>query len=247
MKKLDGKIALVTGATSGIGEATAKLFAQEGAMVICIGRDEKRGNNVVSEINSKTNGNAFFYLCDVSNSSEVNKMYEEVKNKFHKLDILFNNAGIWVTNSLQDICDEEWDEIYAINLNSVMYMTRAFLAMIKENKGTILNNASIGGLQSYVAGAKQYAYASSKAAVIQFSKLCALNHADSIRVNCICPGVTVTPIYVNRDFSRFNDNVPMGRMARAEEIAKAALFLVSDDASYITGACLAVDGGASLM
>ena len=125
-------------------------------------------------------------------------------------------------------------------------MTKYFISLLSENRGVILNNASVAGLPSFVDGKGAYMYSASKAAVIQFTKLCAKNYAGCLRVNCICPGVVDTPIFTNRDFSRFNNKIPMGRVARPEEIAKGALFLVSEDASYITGAVLPIDGGMSI-
>lgn len=247
MGRISGKVAIITGATSGIGEATAILFAKEGAIVICVGRSEERGRAVIEKINqSCEDAEACFYACDVSDVNQVSQMRKYVQERFGRLDILFNNAGIWLTSSLENISDEEWHRIYKTNVDAAMYMTREYMSMLQESRGVILNNASVGGLQSHIAGGAQYAYASSKAALIQFSQLCALNYSEKVRVNCICPGVTVTPIFQNRDFTRFDGTIPMGRMGQPEEIAKAALFLVSDDASYITGACLTVDGGASI-
>lgn len=244
MGKLDGKIALITGATSGIGKSSAILFAKEGAEVICVGRDAERGQEVVQSI-EKDIGKATFFQGDISVTDDIIKLFYFIKGKYGKLDILFNNAGIFVTRALEDITDEEWDKVYRTNVRAAMNMTKTFIDMLIESKGVILNNASIGGLQSHVAGKSTYLYATSKAALIQFTQICALNYSKSVRINCLCPGITDTPIYTNRDFSRF-DGIPMGRVAQPEELAKAALFLVSDDSSYITGATLPVDGGASL-
>ena len=249
MGKLSGKVALITGGTSGIGQAAAHLFAKEGARVLCIGRNAEHGRKTVSLINGmidNTTEKVEFFQCDISVSSDISSLYEFVKKRYGRLDILFNNAGVFATASLDEITDDEWDRIYKINVRSVINMTKIFINMLETSRGVILNNGSIGGLQYHIDGKSTYLYASSKAALIQFTKLCALNYAASIRVNCICPGITNTPIYTNRDFSRFLANIPMGRIADAEEIAKVALFLVSDEASYITGAVLPVDGGATL-
>ncbi|MDQ0205140.1 SDR family NAD(P)-dependent oxidoreductase [Pectinatus haikarae] len=246
MGKLNGKIALITGGTSGIGKASAILFAKEGADVICVGRNIKHGEATVNLLNAENGSKrARFFPCDVSLESDIEILQQSVKQQYGKLDILFNNAGVFVTSSLQEITDEVWNIVYKTNLKSVIEMTKAFMPMLEISRGVILNNSSVAGLQSHIAGQKTYLYASSKAALIQFTKLCALNYSPSVRVNCLCPGITDTPIYTNRDFSRF-DNIPMKRVARPEEIAKAALFLVSNDASYITGVTLPVDGGASL-
>lgn len=246
MKKLKNKVVVITGATSGIGEACAKLFAKEGAKVIVVGRDEKRGKKVEHDI-LKQGDCAEFFLCDITIEENVIMLKKEICSKYEKIDILFNNAGVLITSVLEEINCEDWKKIFDINTAAVMYMTKNFIDKIVESKGNILTNASIDGLQSNIRGRATYMYASSKAATIQFMKICALNYSNRIRVNCICPGVTETPFFSNRDFSRFNSSIPMGRVAKPDEIAKAALFLVSDDASYVTGSVLTVDGGASIL
>ena len=245
MRRLEGRIALITGATSGIGRASARLFAAEGAEVVCVGRDEARGATVVQEIEEMHAGRARFIAADVTLADDIAKILEVVKTEYGRLDVLFNNAGIFVTRAIDEIDDAAWERVFRTNAKAAMDMTAAFLPLLQESKGVILNTASIGGLPYHIAGSKTYLYASSKAALIQFTKLCALNFAPDVRVNCLAPGITDTPIYTNRDFSRFS-GIPMGRVADALEVARAALFLVSDEASYITGAVLPVDGGASL-
>ena len=245
MRRLEGKIALITGATSGIGRASARLFAAEGAEVVCVGRDEARGAAVVQEIEEAQRARAHFVAADVTRGADVARLLAVVQEEFGRLDILFNNAGIFVTRAIDEIDDAAWERVFRTNTKAAMDMTAAFLPLLQRAKGTILNTASIGGLPYHIAGSKTYIYASSKAALIQFTKLCALNFAPDVRVNCLAPGITDTPIYTNRDFSRFS-GIPMGRVADAFEVARAALFLVSDEASYITGAVLPVDGGASL-
>lgn len=245
MGKLDGKIALITGATSGLGEAFAKLFAEEGAEVVLVGRSAERGEKIREEI-QQAGGRARFMECDVSREENVQQLRREYGEVYDRLDILVNNAGILVTSPLEEIKEEDWHRVYAINTDAVMYMTKVFIGLVIASHGNILNNASIDGLQSNIRGRSTYLYATSKAATIQFTKLCALNYSDRIRVNCLCPGTTETPFFTNRDFSRFHDVIPIGRVAQPIEIAKAALFLVSDDASYVSGAVLTVDGGASL-
>lgn len=246
MGKLDGKIALITGATSGIGEATVKLFASEGANVILVGRNREKGQIITEEI-SDAGWKARFIQCDVTEKEEIDKLKLLVKCYYGQLDILFNNAGILITSSLGDIKIEDWNKVFDTNTTAVMLMTQAFIDMIIENGGNILNCASIDGLECNIRGTKNYIYSSSKAATIHFTKYCARNYSNRIRVNCICPGVTETPLWTNKDFSRFTNAIPMGRVGQPNEIAKTALFLVSEDASYITGAVLPVDGGAALM
>lgn len=245
MNRLSGKIALVTGATSGMGRATSELLAKEGATIILVGRNEERGNSVVSKIIAE-GGKAFFYKCDLSKEENIKNLYNDIKNEFGKLDILFNNAGIWVTKSLDDITEEELNKIFTNNFNSTLFMAKYFVELLSHSNGSMINNASIGGLEGYTSGTKQYMYHSTKAAIIKISKLLAKNYAKTVRVNCICPGLIDTEIFENRDFSRFYNTIPMGRLGKGEEVAKLVLFLASDDSSYITGTVIPIDGGASL-
>lgn len=247
MGKLDGKTALITGATSGMGEAFARLFALEGAEVMVVGRNAERGAGVVRQI-EENGGKAQFMYCDVTKQQSVNELKEAFCRDYDHLDILVNNAGILLTSPMGKTREEDWKKVFDTNTHSIMYMTQAFLDLVLACHGNILNNTSIDGLQSNIRGRTNYAYAASKSAAIQFTKQCALNYTPmGIRINCLCPGVTETPFFTNRDFTRFLDSIPMGRVGNVEEIAKAALFLVSDDASYVSGAVLTVDGGASLM
>lgn len=246
MQRLVDKIILITGATSGMGEAFAKLFAEEGATVLLVGRREEQGKNIEKYITDK-GGKARYYKCDVTKEDEIIELKKKVLDDFNRIDVLVNNAGLLISSGVEEIQLEDWDKVFRINTDAVMLMTKHFIEEIVKSRGNILNNASIDGLQSNVRGRSTYLYGSSKAATIQFTQICARNYSDRIRVNCLCPGVTETPFFTNRDFSRFNGTIPLGRVAQPEEIAKAALFLVSDDASYVTGAVLTVDGGASLM
>ena len=241
MGKLDNKTALITGGTSGMGAAFAKLFSEEGAEVVIVGRNKERAEKVAQELNKGS-----YYICDVSDEKQVMELKAWFLKNYIKLDILVNNAGVFITSPLEEIETEDWIKTFSINTNSVMYMTKHFISLLEKGHGCILNNASNAGLPGYPKGRATYGYAASKAAVIQFSQKCAVNYSDRIRVNCICPGVIDTPLFTNRDFSRFNDAIPMGRVGQPEEVAKAALFLVSDDASYVSGAVLTVDGAASL-
>lgn len=247
MGKLDGKIALITGGTSGIGEGFARLFSSEGAEVIVVGRNQEKGNSVVDAI-KENGGIARFLYCDVTQEKSVQDLRDEYCKYYDHLDILVNNAGVLITSPIGEIQESDWKHVFDTNTHSVMYMTQAFMELVLKCHGNILNNASIDGLQSQVRGKANYAYSASKAATIKFTQQCALNYTGKgIRVNCLCPGVTETPIFTNRDFSRFVDAIPMGRVGKVEEIARAALFLVSDDASYVSGAILTVDGGGAVL
>lgn len=246
MKKMRQKIAVITGATSGIGAATARYFAHKDIVVILLGRSEERGKYVVEELQEK-NKKAEFIKCDVCQKEDIVNAKSIVEKRYGKVDILFNNAGIFCTSTLEDIDDKMWHKTFDTNVTGVMQMTKSFVQLMKNDGGNIINNASIGGLEGYTSGTSQYMYATSKAAVIKFSKLCALNFAPKIRVNCICPGIVDTEIFTNRDFSRFDGTIPLGRLAQPEEIARVVYFLASSEAQYITGAVVPIDGGASLL
>lgn len=245
MEKLNGKAALITGGTSGIGASIAKIFAGEGAQVVIAGRNCERGEQIVREIKESGSSGSFF-SCDTTNEEEIIRLAEQIKEDYGNLDVLVNNAGVFLTAPLEEMSEGDFQKTFDTNVKGYFLMTKYFLPLLKKRGGVILNNASAAGMPSFIDGKGAYMYASSKAAVIQFTKLCAKNYAPDIRVNCICPGVVDTPIFTNRDFTRFQGKIPMGRIAESEEIAKAALFLVSDDAAYITGAVLPVDGGMSL-
>ncbi|MBQ7497903.1 MAG: SDR family oxidoreductase, partial [Selenomonas sp.] len=192
-------------------------------------------------------GKGRFYPCELSEEKNIHELYKQVSAEYDLLDVLVNCAGVWKTCLLEQISQASFDEVFKINTGSVVFMTKYFMDMLEKGKGCIVNISSVGGLQSKISGRSQYLYGASKAAVIQFSQLCALNYAGRVRVNCICPGLTDTPIFTNRDFSRFQGQIPIGRMGMPKDQALAVLFLASEEASFITGAVLTVDGGASLV
>lgn len=245
MGKLKDKVILITGGTSGIGLSMAKVFAQEGAKVIIVGRNRALGDKNVEEIRGQ-GFDAAFCTCDVTKEDDIMHLKELVLKEYGNLDALVNNAGVFLTSPLEELSENDFQKTFDTNVKGYFFMAKHFLPLLRVKGGVILNNASVAGLPSFVDGKGAYMYAASKAAVIQFTKLCAKNYAPHIRVNGICPGVVDTPIFTNRDFSRFQGKIPLGRVARPEEIAKAALFLVSDDAAYITGAVIPVDGGMSI-
>jgi NAD(P)-dependent dehydrogenase (short-subunit alcohol dehydrogenase family) len=248
--RLADKVALITGGTSGMGRATAVLFAQEGARVAITGRNEARGREVVAEI-EQAGGTAIFIRSDVRFAEECRRAVEETLQAFGRLDILFNNAGVLYANTVLDCTEEEWDLTLDTNLKGTYLMSKfALPAMITQGSGVIINNASGWGL---VGGDAAAAYCASKGGVVLLTKAMAIDHArQGIRVNCICPGDVDTPM-LPEDAQRRGmkweaylasaANRPMGRIGKPEEIAKAVLFLASDDSSFVTGAVLAVDGG----
>ena len=246
MEKLKGKVALVTGATSGIGEACAKLFAAHGAGVVLSGRNEERGRAVARDIRA-AGGEATFIACDVSSEEQVKALIHDAVASYAGLDILFNNAGVMLPSmEIERMPVEEWRETLDTNLTGYFLITRYAKPYLLASRGVILNNASIAGLQHYAAG-RSYAYSAAKAAVIQFSHQMAQNYGEEgVRVNCICPGIIRTPILHGRDPKLYEDRIPLGRVGTPEDVAKVALFLVSDEAAYLTGVVLPVDGGASL-
>ena len=173
-------------------------------------------------------------------------MKDIIVNEYGHLDVLFNNAGILLTGALDELTDEEWDKSYEVNVKATLHMCQAFMGMLQASHGVILNNASINGLHTYIKGKRSYMYATSKAANIQLTRYLAKNYAPEVRVNAICPGMTKTNLFTNRDFSRFKDVNLLGRMADPMEIAKTALFLLSDDSSFMTGSIVVVDGGETI-
>lgn len=246
MGRLENKIALITGGTSGIGLGCTERFAEEGATIIMASRGTERGKSVESALQSKGYQVKFLH-CDVTDRASVEQLKKEVEDQFGRLDILMNNAGVLRTGSLEEITDEDWDLTYNTNLKSMLYLCQNFIGMLKDSHGNILNNTSINGLHHYIKGKRSYMYATSKAAAIQFTNYLAKNYAPDVRVNCLCPGMTVTNLFTNRDFSRFKGCNLLDRMANPREIANVALFLVSDEASFVTGSVVVADGGETLL
>ena len=244
------KVAIVTGGTSGIGRATALLFAREGARVAIVGRDPARGQQVVDEIQAAS-GQAIFIQCDVRFPDDCRRAVEGTLQAFGQLDILFNNAGVYYASTAIDCTEEEWDDTVDISLKGTFLMCKYALPhMIERGSGAIINMGSGWGL---VGGNEAAAYCAAKGGVVLLTKALAVDHsAQGIRVNCVCPGDVDTPMLVDdarrrgmawTDYMADAADRPMRRVGKPEEIAHAVLFLASDEASFITGAALAVDGG----
>jgi NAD(P)-dependent dehydrogenase (short-subunit alcohol dehydrogenase family) len=248
--RLANKVALITGGTSGIGEATALLFAKEGAKVTITGRNEQRGQDVVERVHG-AGGTAIFVRTDVRLAEDCHRAVDETVRAFGHLDILFNNAGVFYAHTVVDCSEEEWDLQMDINLKGTFLMSKyALPGMIAQGSGNIINNSSGWGL---VGGDKAAAYCASKGGVVNLTKAMAIDHGrQGIRVNCICPGDVETPMLPEdarlrgmkwEDYLAGCANRPMGRIGTPDEIAKVALFLASGDSSFMTGAVVAVDGG----
>ena len=248
--RLQDKVALITGGTSGIGEATALLFAKEGARVAITGRNEERGAGVVARI-KQNRGDAIFLRADVRLANDCQRAVEETLRAFGRLDILFNNAGVFYAQTAIECSEKEWDEQIDVNLKGTFLMSKfALPAMIAQGHGVIVNNSSGWGI---VGGDRAVAYCASKGGVVLMTKAMAIDHGkQGIRVNCICPGDVETPMLPADAKTRglkWQDYIagcaqrPLGRIGTAEEIAKAVLFLACDDSSFMTGAALVVDGG----
>jgi NAD(P)-dependent dehydrogenase (short-subunit alcohol dehydrogenase family) len=248
--RLKDKVALVTGGASGIGQATALLFAREGAAVGVADLDEFHGQEVVEQIAGE-GGRAFFVLCNVAVAADCRRAVQLVGEKFGGLDILFNNAGIIRRADVLDTTEEEWDRVMAVNVKSVFLMSKyAIPVMAARGGGAIVNTASGWGL---VGGRSAASYCASKAAVVNLTRAMALDHGgQKIRVNCICPGDTDTPMLrdearqLGEPADRFLADAadrPLRRVGTPDEIAQAVLYLASDASSFVTGAALVVDGG----
>jgi len=247
---LENKVALITGGTSGIGEATAILFAQEGARIVITGRSEERGQAVIAQI-TKNGGQAMFIRTDVRKAADCQRSVDETVRTFGQIDILFNNAGVFYPHTTVGCTEEEWDLQMEINLKGTFLMSKfALPGMIARGCGVIINNSSGWGL---VGGDSGVAYCASKGGVVLLTKAMAIDHGpQGIRVNCLCPGDVNTPMLPEdarlrgqkwEDYIAACANRPMRRIGTVEEIAEAALFLASDESSFMTGANLVVDGG----
>ena len=249
--RLDGKIALVTGATSGIGAAIAEACASAGATLMLTGRSAERGNLALKRAQAH-GGQAQFLAGNLSEPHWPDEIVAETVRRFGRLDLLVNNAGIIYRGTVADCSDVEWDDIVAVNMTAVFRLSRAAVRQMRtQGGGAIINIASDWGL---VGGRNAFAYCASKGAVVQMTRAMAVDHAkDNIRVNCVCPGDVDTPMLASgivkrgmthdQGLKHLGDAVPLGRVAQPGEIAKAVLFLASDASSYMTGAMLAVDGG----
>ena len=236
---LEGKVAIVTGGSSGIGKAIIERYAWEGADVVIADVDEEKGKALAEDVDD-----AYFEKCDVSSFEDIERVVEETVEKFGKLDIMVNNAGIGAVEGIEDMEVEDYEKVRSINLDGVTYGCKAATPYLKETEGTIINMASIYGL---VGDKGSTAYNIAKGGVVNLTRSVANDLAEhNVRVNSICPGFVKTPMTegLGEEFQAHIENMtPLERMADPEEIASAAAFLGSEEASYITGENIAVDGG----
>jgi len=252
--KLAGQTAIITGATSGIGKATALLFASHGADLVLTGRRTDLGEQVAA-LAHQSGIRAVFIQADHTRLEDCQQVVDETLRQFGHIDILFNNAGLVLSGTAESTSEEDWSSLMSLNVTAVWRMSRLVLPHMRlAGRGVIVNNASDWG----VVGAKDaLAYATSKGAVVLMTKSMALDHAhEGIRVNAVCPGDTFVERWLEQGYFRDSDPVsyeqalresaeylPMKRFATADEIARAVLFLASPDSSFVTGTTLLVDGG----
>ncbi len=250
MGTLAKKVAIVTGGASGIGRATALLFAQQGAAVVIADRNSEAGEAVVNEILAG-GGNAIFESVDVTRSADCRRAVGRAEQEFGGVHVLFNNAGIIRRATILDLPEADWDLVMAVNVKSIYLLSREVVPlMTRAGGGSIINMASGWGLTG---GAKAAVYCASKGAVVLLTKAMAIDHGPhGIRVNCLCPGDTDTGMLrkeaeqlgeAPERFLADSAHRPLGRVGQPEEIAQAALYLASDTSSFVTGTALVVDGG----
>lgn len=248
--RFEGRVAVVTGAALGIGQAAVAAFAREGAAVVLVDRDRERGE-AATRVLEEAGYQALFALADVSDEADVRRMIERVSERWGRLDILVNNAGIYIQGDITQTTPEEWDRLLAVNLTGAFLCSRhAVPVMLRGGGGVIVNVASEAGL----VGIKgQVAYNVSKAGMIALTRSCAVDLAEQgIRVNAVCPGTTDTPL-VREAVGRAPDPAaarrrleavrPLDRLGTVEEIASAILYMASAEAGYATGSVLSIDGG----
>lgn len=250
-EKLKGKVAIVTGASRGIGRAIAKKLAEEGARVVVnYNSSSKEAEGLQREI-TESGGEALLFKADVSNSKEVQSMVEATIAKFGRVDILVNNAGIIFRKRILESTEEEWDRTLDVNLKSVYLCSKAVAPiMIRQKRGKIVNISSISGVNSPPSAMEVPDYTASKAGVIGLTRALAVDLAPTVNVNVVCPGAIETDMLAQMSEQARSGRMaetPLKRFGRPEEIAAAVLYLASDDSDFVTGETLVVSGGRPLM
>ena len=244
MRRLEGKVAIVTGSTSGMGRATAVLYAREGAKVVVTGRNEERAKAVVDQIKGEGN-EAMYVIVDTSNVEDAKILVDKTVASYGTVDVLFNNAGTLSLSSLQNVSLEEWNQVMNVNVTSSLYLTQLVAPIMKEKgKGVIINTSSVAGFGAHHGFA---AYVTSKHAMNGLTKSMAWELGPEIRVNGIAPGAIHTAMVDSIGgpavLQGMIDGCPMKRVGQPEDIANVALFLATDDSSFIDGQIIKVDGG----
>jgi NAD(P)-dependent dehydrogenase (short-subunit alcohol dehydrogenase family) len=250
MDRLKGKVAIITGGASGIGRATAELFASEGASVAILDIDDDAGAAAAAAIQAK-GGSAVYLHCDVARADECQASVQTCADRFGGLDILFNNAGVIRRTNVVETSEADWDWVMAVNLKSAFLMSKYAIPVIAQGGGGVIIHTSSGwGLRG---GRNAASYCASKGALVNLTRAMAIDHGhQNIRVNCICPGDTDTPMLRSEakqlgqaltDFMADAAERPLRRYAQPIEIAEAVLYLASDAAGYVTGTALVIDGG----
>ncbi len=240
--RLDGRSALITGGASGIGEATARVFASAGAKVIIADLDRERAERVALELSA-----AEVRVCDVTDESAVRRMFGSIQ----KLDILVNSAGIGLVGGVEETSLEDFEKLMAVNVRGTFLTTRSAMPLLTASHGAIVNIGSVAGL---IGVKRRFAYCATKGAVVAMTRQLAVDYPTQVRVNCICPGTVESPFvesYLEKHHKHEKDSVraelhqrqPIGRMGRPEEVAHMALYLASQEAGFVTGSILTIDGG----
>lgn len=243
MKRFSQKVIIVTGAGSGIGAASAQRFAEEGASVVLVGRTREKLNNTFSTL---APGEHLVVVADVAKREEVESLAQQVEQQYGRVDVLINNAGVHATGKIHEASDDDWKKVMSTDLDGVFYCVRAFMPALLQTQGNVVNISSVSGLGGDWG---MSIYNAAKGAISNFTRSLAMDYgADGVRINAICPGLTLTDMTEDMKqntqlMEKFRERIPLRRPGEAEDIAAAVAFLASDDARYITGVNLPVDGG----
>jgi len=242
--RLKNKIAIITGAGSGIGRASAVLFASEGAKVVVVDFNKKNGYETLEEIKNK-GGDAIYINADIRDSKDIQTMIESAVVTYGKVDILYNHCGINIPGKIEELSEEDWDAVINTNLKSIYLAVKYIIPKMRENGGGIIINTA--GTFGFYGGPEFPAYCASKGGVVNLTRQIALDYGkDNIRVNCVCPGfidTSMNKLVTGKQRENIIASQPLKRVGKAINVANAALFLASDESSFITGSAIIVDGG----